>query len=146
MRAESFLRSLLFIGALVTLSLGSSAYPKQTSYGPEVRAFLDLCQDEERELEFQIEHDEISRQEYQRAKSRIAVHREAVLNIVKRTGTDVVPELHVVTADDIDELIEGGTALLKTLKTGDVIREKWRFIGKTTRREPFFIFERIVTP
>jgi hypothetical protein len=144
MRAEVFLRSLLCIATLVALGVHSLGYTPQ--YGPEVRAFLDLCKDEERELDFQIEHNEISRPEYQRAKNRIAVHREAVLSIVNRTGADVVPELHVVTADDIDELIEGGTALLKTIKTGDVIREKWRFIGKATRREAFFIFERIVTP
>ena len=64
---------------------------------------------EEEELEYQLLHKEISRPHYVRAKNRIAIHRQAVLNIIKETGEDVVPELHVVTAAELDELIEQGT-------------------------------------
>ncbi len=112
-------------------------------YGPEVRSFLELMRHEEEELEYQIAHNEISRPHYVRAKSRIAIHRQAVLNIVKETGEDVVPELHVVMAAELDQLIEQGTRALKGVKRGDIINSKWRYVGSVTKGQVFYIFERI---
>ena len=59
-----------------------------------VKSFLDLMRHEEDELEFQIKHNEISAEGVLRSKSRIAIHRQTVLNLVKQTGQDYVPELH----------------------------------------------------
>src|ERR1051326_7704753 len=74
------------------------------NYGPEVKSFLELMRHEDDELEYQIHHNEISRSDYARAKNRIAIHRQAVLNLVKESGADVVPELDVVTAAELDSL------------------------------------------
>jgi hypothetical protein len=112
-------------------------------YGPEVKSFLELMRHEEDELEYQILHQEISRPHYVRARSRIAIHRQAVLDIVKQTGEDVVPELHVVTAAELNELIEQGTRALKGVKRGEIINSKWRYVGSVTRGQVFYIFERI---
>jgi len=116
---------------------------QSTGYGPEVKSFLDLMRHEEDELEFQIKHNEISRRDYIRSKSEIAIHRETVLNLVKENGTDYVPELHVAAASELDQLIEDGTALIKGIKPGDVIKEKWRYLGTVRRGESFLIFERL---
>lgn len=132
---------LLFLS--LALSSGSPLAQQSNGYGPEVKSFLELMRHEEDELEYQILHHEISRPHYVRAKSRIAIHRQAVLDIVKQTGEDVVPELHVVTAAELDELIEQGTRALKGVKRGDVINNKWRYIGSATRGQVFYIFERI---
>ena len=112
-------------------------------YGPEVKSFLDLMRHEDDELEFQIRHNEISRREYVRSKSRIAIHRETVLKLVKESGTDYVPELHVAAASELDQLIEDGTSLIRGIKPGDVIKEKWRYLGSVRRGELFYIFERL---
>lgn len=119
-----------------------AAHP-QNGNGPEVRSFLDLMRHEEDELEFQIRHGEITRKEYTRSKSRIAIHRLTVLNLVKESGRDYVPELHVVAAAEVEQLIEDGTAALKGIKPGDVIKEKWRYLGSAHRGEVFYIFERL---
>jgi len=116
---------------------------QSNSYGPEVRSFLDLMRHEEDELEFQIKRSEISRREYLRSKTRIAIHRQTVINLVKETGQDHVPELHVVAASELEQLIEDGTAAIKTIKRGDVIKEKWRYLGTVHRGEAFYIFERL---
>src|SRR5262249_37675352 len=116
---------------------------QSNGYGPEVNSFLDLMRHEEEELEYQILHQEILRPHYVRAKNRIAIHRQAILNIVKETGEDVVPELHIVTAAELDELIEQGTRALKGVKRGDIINNKWRYIGSASRGQVFYIFERI---
>ena len=126
------------IGAVVVFDTHA-----QNAYGPQVKSFLDLMRHEEDELEFQIKHNEIMRKEYARSKNRIAIHRHTVLNLVKETGQDYVPELHVVAAAEVDQLIEDGTAALKGIKQGDVIKQKWRYLGSANRGELFHIFERL---
>lgn len=113
------------------------------AYGPEVRSFLDLMRHEEDELEFQIKHNEISRREYIRSKTQIAIHRQTVLDLVKETGKDYVPELHVVAASELDQLIEDGTRAIKGIKRGGVVGNKWRYLGSVHRGETFHIFERL---
>ena len=122
---------------------GCFATHAQGAPGPEVKSFLDLMRHEEDELEFQIKQHEITRKEYTRSKNRIAIHRQTVLNLVKESGLDYVPELHVVAAAEVDQLIEDGTAALKGIKHGDVIKEKWRYLGSAQRAEVFYIFERL---
>lgn len=128
---------------LLSLLSPSPLAQQPNGYGPEVNSFLDLMRHEEEELEYQLLHNEISRPQYVRAKHRIAIHRQAVLNIIKETGEDVVPELHVVTAAELDELIEQGTRALKGVKRGGIINDKWRYIGSVTKGQVFYIFERI---
>ena len=121
----------------------SSQGTQSSGYGPEVRSFLDLMRHEEDELEFQIKHKEISRRAYVRSKTQISIHRQTVLDLVKETGKDHVPELHVVAASELDQLIEDGTRAIKGLKRGDVIGDKWRYLGSVHRGETFHIFERL---
>ncbi|MEN3331304.1 MAG: hypothetical protein V7641_669 [Blastocatellia bacterium] len=135
---------LLFLS--LALPAASRSAQQSNGYGPEVKSFLDLMRHEEDELEYQILHNEISRPHYVRAKSRLAIHRQAVLNMVKETGEDVVPELHVVTAAELDELIEQGARALRGVKRGSLINGKWRYIGSVTKGQVFYIFERIQKP
>ncbi|HKG20445.1 MAG TPA: hypothetical protein VKC34_00985 [Blastocatellia bacterium] len=114
-----------------------------SDHGPEVSAFLSLTKDEEEELEFQIRRNEITRRDYVRSKRRLAIHRQVVLDIVKKSGEDVVPELHVVAASEVDQLIENGTRALKGAKPGAVLNEKWKLVAEVTRGELFYVFERI---
>ena len=140
------LRGLVIPISLVILSLllVRLAYAAQSNeYGPEVKSFLDLMRHEEDELEYQIKHNEIPRGEYLRSKNRIAIHRQTVLNLVKESGADYVPELYVAAASELDQLIEDGSSLIKGIKPGDVIKEKWRYLGSVRRGEVFYILERM---
>jgi hypothetical protein len=129
---------LSYLGGKSVAQTGESA-----ANGPQVKAFLELMRAEEEELEFQIRNGEITRREYLRSKNRIAVQRQTVLRIVKRTGEDRVPELHVVVASEVDQLIEGGMRLVKAARPGTVIGGRWRYLGPVTRGEVFYIFERL---
>lgn len=134
----------LLIPILVANSIVADAGVRQSNgYGPEVKSFLEYIRHEEDELEFQIRHNEISRREYVLTKTRMVIHRQTVLNLVRDSGEDYVPELHVVIASEIDQLIEDGTSLMKTIKQGDVIKDKWRYLGSVHRGEVFYIFERL---
>lgn len=131
---------LLLATVLIEVS-GQSAQPD--GYGPEVRSFLDLMRHEEDELEFQIKHKEISRREYVRSKAQIGIHRQTVLDLAKETGKDYVPELHVVPASELDQLIEDGNRAMKGIKRGGIIENKWRYLGSVNRGEAFYILERL---
>ena len=132
---------ILLTPAFLSPSNGQSA--QSSGYGPEVRSFLDLMRHEEDELEFQIRHNEISRREYVRSKTQISIHRQTVLDLVRETGKDIVPEVHVVAAAALDQLIEDGTKAIKGLKRGDTIENKWRYLGSVHKGETFHIFERL---
>jgi hypothetical protein len=116
---------------------------QSNAYGPNVKSFLEFLRQEEAELEYQIRHDEISRRDYTRSKNRFAIMRETVLETVKKTGQDIVPELHVVTASEIDQLIEKGMRALRGARAGAIIEDKWRYLGRVARGEVFYVFERL---
>lgn len=116
---------------------------QEVTNGPEVKAFLDLCRHEENELDYHLAHDEISRKDYMRSKNRIAIHRQMVLKLVRESGADVVPELHVVTSDEVSQLVEGGVKAVKATKPGEVIGKKWLYHGGVNRGETYYVFERV---
>ena len=142
MRGRLTIRICLLILQLA-VSFQVSSRTQSNEYGPEVRSFLDLMRHEEDELEFQIRRNEISRREYLRSKAEISIHRQTVLDLVKETGQDYVPELHVVAASEVDQLIEDGTSAIKGIKRGGIIAKKWRYLGSVHRVETFYIFERL---
>ena len=147
MRSRFGVTLLILIGAA---TLCSAAAQHQTvhsnnsdRFGPEVTAFLELMRQEEVELDYQIKHDEISRKEYARSRNRIAILRQAVLSKARETGEDRVPELHVVVASEVDQIVDGGTRALKGVKPGTIIEGKWRYLGSVTRGEVFYTLERL---
>ncbi len=133
---------LILVRGAVALPI-AARNPQSNGYGPEVRSFLELMRHEDDELEFQIKRNEISRRDYVRSKTQIAIHRQTVLDLVKESGKDYVPEIHVVAAPQLEQLIEDGTKAVKGIKRGDVIAEKWRYMGSVHRGELFYIFERL---
>lgn len=144
MRTKVAFQVALLIALALTRNVSAGGQqPQSNGYGPEIKAYLDFLRDEEEELVYQIRHREISRKDYQRAMSKVAILRQVVLKAYVETGVDNVPELHVVATDEVDQLIENGAALLKDLKPGAVIGETWRYVGAVTRGEPFHVFERL---
>jgi hypothetical protein len=131
--------SLLILQLIISLQVSAQSV-RSNGYGPEVRSFLDWMRHEEEELEFQIRHNEISRREYIRSKTQLAIHRQTVLDLVKESGRDKVPELHVVAGSELEQLIEDGASIIKNIERGDIIKDKWRYIGSVHRGEIFYIF------
>jgi hypothetical protein len=132
------------IGAcLIILACSATVTAQEDEYGPEVKSFLELMRHEQDELEFQIRHNEISRKEYVRSRDQLLIQRETVLELVRRSTEDVVPEIQVVPASELGQLVEGGITVVRRLKPGETIREKWKYLGSARRSEVFYIFERI---
>jgi hypothetical protein len=112
-------------------------------YGPAVRAYLDYLRAEEEELEFHIQRNEITHKGYTRARNKIAILRQTILDLVKETGEDRVPELHVVSSSEVHQLIEDGEKALRGVKAGDAVEKKWIYRGRVARGEVYYIFERV---
>jgi hypothetical protein len=134
--------SLLVLQVMFSFQVNAQTV-RSNGYGPEVKSFLDWMRHEEEELEFQIRHNEISRREYIRSKTQLAIQRQTVLDLVRESGRDKVPELHVVAASELEQLIEDGTSAIKNIERGDIIKNKWRYLGSVHRGEIFYIFERL---
>ncbi|MBI3649548.1 MAG: hypothetical protein HY231_00685 [Acidobacteria bacterium] len=132
---------LLFFLLLNSFGLLASAL-QEVQYGPEVKSFLELCHHEEVELDYQIRHHEIARKDFIRSKNRIAIQRQMVLKRVADNGEDLVPDLQVVTAEEISQLIEDGLKAVKGAKPGALINKKWIYLGTANRGEAYYIFER----
>jgi hypothetical protein len=144
MRTRVAIQTCFLIALALTHSIASTARETQaTAFGPEVRAFLDLMRQEEVELEFMLKHSEISRREYLRSRNKIAIQRQMVLDRAEHTGEDLVPELYVKAATEVDQLMEEGVRALRGVKRGEVIKEKWRYLGSVSKGEVFYIFERL---
>jgi hypothetical protein len=144
MRTRVAVKTCFLIGLAVAQCFANTAQDNQApAYGPEVRAFLDLMRQEEVELDFMVKHNEITRREFIRSKEKIAILRQMVLDVVKRTGEDLVPELYVKAGQEVDQLIEDGLKALKGIKRGEVINQKWRYLGSVSKGEVFYIFERL---
>src|SRR5262245_4063380 len=126
--------------------LGSASYARRfqsNGYGPEVKSFLEYIRHEQVELNFQIQHNEISRKDFIRSKNRLEVQKQAVLTRVKQTGQDIVPEYTVMAADELGDILPNGMEDLKGHKPGDSVSSKWRYVGLTVLGEKFYIMERI---
>jgi hypothetical protein len=149
MRTRVAIQTCFLIGLALTQCFASAAEGAQSreyglrDYGPEVKAFLDLMRQEEVELDFMFKHNEISRRDFLRSRNKIAILRQTVLGQVRQSGEDRVPELYVKAASEVEQLIEEGLRALKGIKRGEVIKEKWRYLGSVSRGEVFYIFERM---
>src|SRR5215467_11104912 len=122
--------SALGVASLALLICCSGAGGRQTNgYGPEVKSFLEYIRHEQVELNFQIQHNEISRKDFIRSKNRLEVQKQAVLTRVKQTGEDIVPEYTVMVGDELSDILPNGLEDLKGHKPGDSINAKWRYMG-----------------
>jgi len=144
MRTRVAIQTCFLIGLALAQCTASAARETQSpSHGPEVRAFLDLMRQEEVESEFMMKHNEISRRDYIRSRNKIAILRQTVLDRAEQTGEDLVPELYVKAANEVDQLMEEGVRALRGVKRGEVIKQKWRYLGSVSKGEVFYIFERL---
>lgn len=109
---------------------------------PEVEAFLGFIEDEEAELQYQLENDEITPAEYQVTKARLAITRDAVVRLARGRSEGAVPELHVLLATELTQVLAGGLEELKGKRAGEAVNESWRFHGTATRGQTFYILER----
>lgn len=130
----------LFLFFLSAVSFAQSS--AQIAYGPVVTAYLLNLTEEFNELEFQLQHQEISRADYTRSKQRLVLQKQFVEKHTAETGEDAIPELQILTLDEIVTMLGVNAAKTQTLNVGDVLAGKWQINGIEKRGERFYILAR----
>jgi TonB family protein len=136
----------LFISTVfLALALSASAQqPTKVAFGPVITAYFTNITEELNELEYQIQQQEISRNDYTRSKQRLLLQKQYVERHVILSGEDTVPDLQILTADEITTMLGVSDLKSQNLRVGDVLAGKWQISGIEKRGERFFILERTV--
>ncbi len=141
--AKLFSAIILFL-ALMPCSSAQTGQPSKVAYGPILTSYFINLDEELNELEFQIQHQEISRNDYTRSKQRLLLQKQYVERYAITSGEDTIPDLQILTADEINTMLGVGETKSQSLRVGEVLGGKWQISGIEKRGERFFIFERNV--
>lgn len=139
--AKLFLAIIFFL-ALMPFSSAQTRQQTKTAFGPVITAYFINLDEELNELEFQIQHQEIRRNDYLRSKQRLLLQKQYVERAAIISGEDIIPDLQILTADEITTMLGIGEVKSQSLRVGDVLGGKWQISGIEKRGERFFILER----
>jgi hypothetical protein len=134
------------LGAAQTPAAGGKrdgAKEPARAISPEVEAYLGFISDEEDELQYQLENDEISAAEYQTAKARLGITRDSLVKIARSRDLAGVPELHVLMAAELTQVLADGVEALKGKRAGDTVADRFIFHGTANRGRLFYVLERV---
>lgn len=140
---RTFFLSLLFMLGLAAVD-GAHAQTVDDSdqFGPVVRAYLGYLQNEQGVVDDRVSRREVNAAYYRRNSNRIRALRQTAMRIAEETQNDYLPELEAVTSDELRLLFERPPRS-GSLKVGDVLQSKFRYIGAVRSGEPFYIFARL---
>jgi TonB family protein len=134
---------LLFILIIFSsLVIAAHAQSGGSTFGPLVTAHFVNLDEELNELEYQIAHQEINRNDYARSKQRLQLQKQYVKKQVAISGVDIVPELQILTPNELVTMMGLKDDRAETLKIGDLLGGQWRLIGIENRAEKFFVLEK----
>ncbi|MBL8149294.1 MAG: hypothetical protein JNN15_05145 [Blastocatellia bacterium] len=133
----------LLLALLLAFVPEVAAFQKRVpTLNEEAARYLEFLREELAELDFQLDKGEISRPLYQRAVTKIEIIKGLVIRYGK-ADNQRLPEFHVLTSDDLQSFIPDGLSKLKQAKKDQIIDGKWRYLGKTVKRETFYMLERL---
>ena len=142
---------LLFLVVVIGLTMTGTAYAQRAiistndndaQFGPVMRAYLGYLRNEQEVVDDRVSRREITMAYYHRNSNRIRALRQIATRLVRNNGNDYVPELEAVAPDELRTLFESppGTG---SLKTNQVLDNKFRFLGIVHANEPFYVFARL---
>ncbi|MBL8205663.1 MAG: energy transducer TonB [Blastocatellia bacterium] len=131
----------VFVALMVSVP-AQTGQPTKIAFGPIITAYFTNLAEELNELEYQIQQQEISRNDYTRSKQRLLLQKQYVEQQAIISGEDTVPDLQILTADEITTMLGISDIKSQNLRVGDVLAGKWKISGIEKRNERFFIFER----
>jgi hypothetical protein len=114
----------------------------ESQFGPVVRAYLGYLQNEQGVVDDRVSRREVNAAYYRRNSNRIKALRQTAMRIAEDTQNDYLPELEAVASDELRLLFERPPRS-GTLKVGEVLQSKFRYMGAVRSGEPFYIFARL---
>ena len=132
---------LLSLFALTT-AVAQSSRNSEDEFGPVVRAYLGYLRNEQEVVDDRVSRREISPAYYRRNSNRIHALRQMTVRLARESGNDYVPELEAVTVDEFRTIFERPPHL-SVLNQGEVVGNKFRFLGAVHTGETFYLFARL---
>jgi len=142
LKISSVLIALISLNTALFAQQGRTNSIKNSEFGPVMRAYLGYLKNEQEVVDDRISRREISPEYYRRNSSRIRALRQTALRLVTQSGNDYVPELEAVTGQELGILFEAPPNP-RTLRTNEVVRNTFRYLGSVHTGEVFYVFARL---
>ncbi|MGI9068476.1 MAG: hypothetical protein ACR2HX_18985 [Pyrinomonadaceae bacterium] len=139
---SSFLAFLFIAGFAAVNGVNAQTVDEIDQFGPVVRAYLGYLRNEQSVVDDRVSRREVNVAYYRRNSNRIRALRQIAMRIAQETQNDYLPELEAVAADELGHLFERPPRS-GTLKIGEVLQAKFRYLGAVRSGEPFYIFARL---
>jgi hypothetical protein len=140
-------RVAIFLTSLLTIVLASSGpalgqRQAESEFGPVVSAYLGYLNTEQEVVDDRASRREITSTYYRRNSNRIHALRQMTVRLARQSGNDYVPELEAVTVDEFGTIFEHRPQPA-ALRSGEVVGNKFRFLGTVRTGETFYLFARL---
>ena len=137
--------ALLFVGlcALIPVHAGQRPADSGDEFGPVVSAYLGYLKNEQEVVDDRVSRREVSATYYRHNSNRIKALRQMAIRLARETHNDYLPELEAVSGTEMGLLFGSNPPQLAHLKTGEVLRNTFRFLGVVRSGEVFYLFARL---
>ena len=137
---SAFIVSLIILGSC--LSVSAQTAREDAQFGPVVRAYLGYLRNEQEVVDDRASRREINAAYYRRNSNRIRALRQMAMRIARETENDYLPELEAVAGDELRLLFEHPPRF-QTLRVGEVVQTRFRYLGVVHSGDSFYIFARL---
>ena len=143
------IRSRWFAFLLVSFCALTSVQAKHTlqrsddEFGPVVRAYLGYLKNEQEVVDDRVSRREVSATYYRRNSNRIRALRQMAIRLARESHNDYLPELEAVSGNELNLLFGSNPPEVARLKTGEILRNTFRFLGVVRAGETFYLFARL---
>ena len=134
------------LAALCALTSVQAKHTPQRSddeFGPVVRAYLGYLKNEQEVVDDRVSRREVSATYYRRNSNRIRALRQMAVRLARETHNDYLPELEAVSGDELKLLFGSNPPSVARLKTGEILKNTFRFLGVVRAGETFYLFARL---
>ena len=135
---------LLIAGCALTFA-NANQEPRisEDEFGPVVRAYLGYLKSEQEVVDDRVSRREVSASYYRHNSNRIRALRQMAIKLARETHNDYLPELEAVSASEMRLLFGSDPPEAAQLKPGEVLRNKFRYLGMVRSGEAFYLFARL---
>jgi len=141
-RFNAFL--LLIFCALTPVNAIPRTQVSDDEFGPVVRAYLGYLKNEQEVVDDRASRREVSSTYYRHNSNRIRALRQMAIKLARETHNDYLPELEAISAGEMGLLFGSNPPHPASLKSGEVLRNTFRFLGPVrVIGETFYLFARL---
>ncbi|HEY2963742.1 MAG TPA: hypothetical protein VGJ37_15090 [Pyrinomonadaceae bacterium] len=143
------LPALLIVAVFVVLcalpTVKAKPVPQRSDdeFGPVVRAYLGYLRNEQEVVDDRVSRREVSPTYYRHNSNRIKALRQMAIRLARESDNDYLPELEAVSAGELRLIFGPSPPSPIGLKTGEVVRNTFRFLGVVRSGELFYLFARL---